>query len=148
MRRFAFKLEQLLEVRAYGEKLAKARLAEKAGACARLQQSLEDNARATIVAGRERFRPGGTLSDFRAGEMYAVRLQKERERLFKALAAAETEREAARLKYVEASRSMQLVEKLKERAEHDYYKFVSREEIKTMDDLASNARIRAGAGSL
>ncbi|HPB65285.1 MAG TPA: flagellar FliJ family protein, partial [Spirochaetales bacterium] len=81
----------------------------------------------------------------RAGELYAVRLSQERERLFKSLAAAELEREAARVDYVEATKARRLVTKLREREEAVYYKAVAREETKTMDDLAAGAHARADA---
>ncbi|HUW68839.1 MAG TPA: flagellar export protein FliJ [bacterium] len=146
MRRFAFGLERVLEVRAYKERLAEAVLAEKSGVCAALQMKLEDNARATLVAGRERCRPGGNAADYRAGELYAVRLSQDRDRLMKALALAEAERESARLVFVEVSMSRQVVTKLRDREEAAYYKLISREEIKMMDELASGARERLKAG--
>jgi len=145
MRRFAFGLERVLSVRAYKERLAEAVLAEKSGACAALQLGLDDNAKATMVAGRERCRPGGSAADYRAGELYSVRLSQERERLMKAMALAEAERETARLAFVEASTSRQVVTKLREREEAVYYKLVSREETKMMDELASGARVRLNA---
>lgn len=146
MRRFNFGLERVLEVRAYKERLAEAALAEKSGVCAVLQLKLNENAKATLVAGRERSRPGGNAADYRAGELYAVRLSRERDRLMKALALAESERETARLAFVEASTSRQVVTKLREREEAAYYKLVSREEIKMMDELASGARMRLRGG--
>jgi len=145
MRRFIFGLERVLAVRAYKERLAEAVLAEKSGACAALQLRLDDNAKATMVAGRERCRPGGNAADYRAGELYSVRLSQERERLMKAMALAEAERETARLAFVEASTSRQVVTKLREREEAAYYKLVSREETKMMDELASGARVRLNA---
>lgn len=143
MKRFAFKLESVLSLRKYTENQAKARLGEKAAVCTRLGLSLEANARATLDAARERFRPGGNASDHRAGELYSVRLTKERERLIKDLTMAEAEREHARLAYVEASKAKELIDTLREREATDYYKNVSREETKTMDDLASGAHMRA-----
>ena len=146
MRRFNFGLERVLKVRAYKERLAEAALAEKSGVCAALQLKMDENAKATLVAGRERCRPGGNAADYRAGELYAVRLSQERDRLMKALALAEAERETARLAFVEASTSRQVVTKLREREEAAYHKLVSREEINMMDELASGARMRLRAG--
>jgi len=142
MRRFAFGLQHVLEVRNYAEQAAEARLLGKSAACAKLGLVLEENARATLAASRERFRPGSGAADHRAAELYAVRLGAERERLLKALALAEAEREEARKAYVVASVAKKLVEKLREREETDYYKAVSREETKTMDDLAAGAHRR------
>jgi flagellar export protein FliJ len=146
VKRFSFRLERVLELRRYDETLAEARLGEKSAVCSRLGLSLEANARATLEAARERFRPGGNAADHRAGELYSVRLSQERERLMKALAAAEAERETARAAYVEASKAKEIVAKLREREEGAYYKTVSREETKTMDDLAAGAHIRASTG--
>lgn len=146
MKRFSFRLERVLELRQYGETLAEATLGQKAAVCSRLGQSLEANAAATLDAARERFRPGGNAADHRAGELYSHRLTRERERLLKALAAAELEREAAREVYVEASKAKELVAKLKEREEGAYYKALLHEETRTMDDLAAGAHMRASSG--
>ena len=145
MRRFAFRLERVLELREYDEKAAEAALGEKTAACSRLTLALEANARASVEAARERFRPGSDASDHRAGELYADRLSQERERLLKALAAAELEREKARADYLEATKARRLVTKLREREEAVYYKAVAREETKMMDDLAAGAHARADA---
>ena len=145
MKRFSFGLEKILELREYRERIAKATMAEKAGKCTVLEMDLEDNARKSIAAGRERFRKGGNISDYMAGEHYAVRLVAERERLMKTLAMAELEREQARLSYIEASKSKELITKLKEREEADYYKAAAREETKTMDDIAAMARAHGTA---
>lgn len=145
MKRFAFGLERVLELREFGKKLAEAELTEKSGACARLEMGLDDNAKAAASVALERFRPGSGAADHRAAELYSWRLAAERERLLKAKAAAEIEREKARLAYVEASQKAELVSKLKAREEASYYKAVSVEETKIMDDLASGARARSRA---
>ena len=142
MKAFAFKLERVLELRGYAERVAEASLGEKAAVCSRLGLALEENAKASLVAAKERFRPGSTSSDHRAGELYALRVFNERERIMKALAFAESERETARLAYVQASMAREAVSKLREREAETYYKAVSREEVKIMDDLASGARAR------
>lgn len=145
MKRFSFGLEKILELREYRERIAKATMAEKAGKCTILEMHLEENANKSITAGRERFRKGGNTSDYLAGEHYAVRLVMERERLMKTLAMAEVEREQARLSYIEASKSKELITKLKEREEAEYYKAAAREETKTMDDIAAMARAHGPA---
>ncbi len=139
MKRFLFGLEKILELREYRERIAKTALGEKAGKCTILEMDLEENARKTLVAGRERFRRGGNVSDYLAGEHYALRLGTERERLMKVLALAEAEREQARLVYLEASENKELIIKLKEREEAEYYKAAARDETKSMDDIAAIA---------
>jgi flagellar export protein FliJ len=140
-------LQGVLDLRNFFLKSVEAKLAEKSGVCARFNLSIEENAKTSLAASKDRFRKGGGASDYRAAELYSVRLSVERERLFKALAVAEAEREKARLAYVEASKSKELVAKLKEREEAAYYKAVTREETNTMDDLASGARIRSMMGA-
>ncbi len=143
MKRFSFKLQSVLSLRKYDENQAKAKLGQKAAVCTRLGLSLQANAKATLDAGRERFRPGGNAADHRAGELYAVRLGQERERLLKSMALAEAERESARLAYVEASKAKELIATLREREAADYYRRVLRDETKSMDDLASGAHRRS-----
>lgn len=145
MKRFSFGLQKILELREYRERIAKAVVAEKAGKCTILELELEGNARKTLIAGRERFRRGGNVSDYLASEHYSLRLGVERERLMKVLAMAETEREQARLAYIEASKNKELITKLKEHEEAGYYKAALREETKTMDDIAAMSRAHGAA---
>jgi flagellar export protein FliJ len=140
MKRFVFQLAKVLEFREYRERIAKAALAEKSGRCALLEQELADNARTTLLASGERFKPGGNVADFLAAEHYAWRLASEREHLIKTLAAAELEQETARHVYLAARQASEIILKLKEREEASYYKAASREEVKTMDDIAAMAR--------
>ncbi len=140
MKRFSFKLDKVLEVRAYYERMARLALAEKSGRCSLLEQDLRANAEKTLQAGRERFGRGRNLADFMATELYVRRLGQERERTMKALAAAELEREKARKTYIEKSRDKEILDKLRERKEADYYKVQNRAEIMELDDAAQNMR--------
>lgn len=139
MRRFRFKLEKLLELRALHERRAEMLLAERAGRCAILQGRLRDNAESEAREARLRFAPGRDLEDFRATELYLRRLRLERDRLLAELAAAEVEREAARADFVEKRKAREVLDKLKERRGAEYYRAAEREEIKALDDIASSA---------
>lgn len=136
MKRFAFRLERLLELRAWHEKRAELVLAEKAGACSVLEGKIEGNLSSRARAIREEFAPGRDLEDFRAAEFYVRRLDAERDRLSKELALAEAAREKARLAWIEKHRDKESVGKLRERREAEYYKSAEREETKVLDDLA------------
>jgi flagellar FliJ protein len=136
MRRFRFKLEKLLEIRAFHERRAQLILAEKAGRCALLNARLEEIAESRRRTGREMFAPGRMLPDYRAAELYLLRLDRERDRTLNELAAAELEREKARSDYVEKRRSREAIEKLKERRQEEYYRLAEREETKMLDDMA------------
>lgn len=140
MKRFAFKLEKVLEVREYWEHLSEMKLAEKAGRCAILQNELEENARRTHKAALERFASGRTILDFITAELFMKRLEQDKERKLRELAAAELEREKARADYLEKHRDKEIIEKLKERKRDEYYKEAQRLDIKTIDDVAQSAR--------
>jgi flagellar protein FliJ len=135
VRLFRFKLEKLLELRGFYERRAELVLAEKAGRCALLDASLRETAEKRSRTGRDMFSAGRMLADYRAAELYIVRLDRDRDRLTEELARAELEREAARAEYIEKHKSREAIEKLKERRQADYYRLALREETKALDDL-------------
>lgn len=143
MRRFQFKLEKLLELRSFHERKAELLLAEKAGRCALLDGQLKANAEERSRAGREMFSAGRMLADYRASELYMIRLDRDRDRLFKELASAELEREEARRDYVEKRKSREVLDKYKERRQTEYYRLAEREEIKALDDMARRSVVGA-----
>jgi flagellar FliJ protein len=143
VRRFRFNLEKLLEVRAFYERRAELALAAKAGKCALLEEKLKETARSRAATAREMFARGMTIADYRASELFIFRLDKDRDRLIEELARAEVEREAARLDYVEKRKSREVIEKIKERRQAEYYRLAEREEIKALDDLARRRTVGA-----
>jgi len=136
VRRFRFQLEKLLELRSFHERKAELVLAEKAGICTLLDNKLREVAESRSRAGREMFAPGRDLEDFRAAELYMKRLDRDRDRLLKELAAAELEREKAREDYVEKRKARESIDKIKERRQAEYYRLALREEQKALDDVA------------
>ena len=136
MKRFAFRLERLLELRAWHEKKAELVLAEKAGVCALLSAKIAGNLEDRARVSRDAFAQGRELPDFRAAEFYIRRLDLERERLSRELTLAEAAREEARLVWIEKHREKESVGKLRERRETEYYRLALREETKVLDDIA------------
>jgi flagellar export protein FliJ len=136
MRAFRFNLEKLLEVRSFYERKAEMVLAEKAGRCALLDAQLRELAESRLRARSEMFSSGRMIADFYASEAYLRRLDRDKERVVSELAAAELEREAARVQYVEKRKDREAIEKLKERRQAEYYRLALREETKVLDDLA------------
>jgi flagellar FliJ protein len=143
MRRFSFKLEKLLELRGFYERKAELVLAEKAGRCVLLDTQLRELADARTRTGREMFSAGRMLADYRAAELYIVRLNRDKERLVKELAEAELEREKARADYIEKHKSREVMEKIKERKAGEYYRLALREETKALDDLPRRKFVEA-----
>lgn len=144
MRRFAFKLERLLELRAWRERRAELLLAERAARCLMLGQRLESIARGKASTRRAMFAPGRGLEDYRAAELYIVRLDRERDLTTAELAVAEIAREEARAEYVVKHRDREAIDKLKDRRRDEYYKLAEREETKNLDDLARRRTVGAG----
>jgi flagellar protein FliJ len=99
---------------------------------------LRDNAEYKARTKAEEFRVGRSVADFLASERYVVRLDRERDRLVRELAAAEVEKEGARLEYVELRKARESIGKLKERRQAEYYRLALRDETKQLDDLARN----------
>lgn len=144
MKRFAFKLEKLLELRAFYERRAELVLAEKAGRCAVLRTRLKEVAESRVRTSREMFAHGRDFADSRAAELYILRLDRERDKLLEELALAELELEAARKVYIEKHRDREAITKLKERRQTEYYRAAEREETKTLDDIARRRPVEAG----
>jgi flagellar FliJ protein len=136
VKRFHFKLEKLLEVREFYERKAELVLAEKAGICVALDGELKANASSRHAAKAGMFGSGKGIEDYRAAELYVVRLDRERERVMEELARAEAEREKARLEYVARHTQREAIDKLKERRQAEYYRLAEREETKQLDDIA------------
>jgi flagellar FliJ protein len=143
VRLFRFKLEKLLELRGFYERKAEMALAEKAGRCAILDAKLREMAEARSRTSHEMFSAGRMLADYRAAELYMIRLDRDRDRLAEELARAELEREAARAEYVEKRKSRELLEKIKDRKAGEYYRLALREETKALDDLARRRLVEA-----
>jgi flagellar FliJ protein len=143
MRRFKFNLEKFLELRSFHERRAELVLAEKAGRCAILDGRLREVAQARSRTNREMFSSGRELSDYRAAELYIVRLERDRDKLEKELAVAELERDDARAVYLERHKAREAIERLKERRQSEYYRLAAREETKALDDLARRHAVEA-----
>ena len=146
MRRFRFKLEKFLELRGFHERKAELVLADKAGRCAVLDAKLRETAEQRARTGRDMFSIGRMLADYRAAELYIIRLDRDRDRLTEELARAELEKEAARADYVEKRKAREAIEKLKERRQAEYYRVALREETKALDDVARRKAVDVAAG--
>ncbi|MDA8426741.1 MAG: flagellar export protein FliJ [Treponema sp.] len=145
MKRFKFKFEKLLEVRAFHERRAELILAEKAARCGELESELRTVAENRQRTTQEMFAVGRGLEDFRSSGFYLMRLDRERDRLFEELALAEAEREEARREYLKKRVERESIDKLRERRQAEYYRLAEREEMKIIDDLVSS-RVAASRG--
>jgi flagellar FliJ protein len=116
MKKYKFRLEQLLRIRRYKERVWEMRLAEITGRCVGLEKhirELEDEKDA--YAG---FSAGGilyTVEELQCREAFRLRLGQEIAETEKTLEEKRKEREYVNRGYLAASRDRKVLEKLKER---------------------------------
>jgi flagellar FliJ protein len=152
VKRFRFRLERLLELRAHREREALNKLAEAAGHCVRVSRNLKENASAATAAfwtgDREERRVDLSLLMYR--EQYLSRLGFERRRLEEELQERLARKEEVQKRYLEVSRDRKVLDKLKERREREFERAQKQEEFKAMDDVSSSryarARVEDGSG--
>jgi len=138
MKRFRFNLEKVLKLRQYREEEAKIELGKAIGILTEIQNKIVRNAAARVQAGRERFSgltcAGGAVSMF-AWDGYILRLEHEAERLMEEAAQAELVVEEKRKLYIEASRELKVMEKLKEKRSTEYRKEMLAAQARELDDM-------------
>ncbi|AEJ19809.1 flagellar export protein FliJ [Gracilinema caldarium] len=142
MKRFRFHLDKLLELRLYYEGEAELALAKAMGELQSIQNRLEQLAEERAEAAAERFRPGRTVAQIQATDLYILRLDKTKESLLEAAARAELVVAEKRQAYLDASRDRKVLDKLKEKRQKEYKYELSLEEIKIVDDISSGSRAR------
>ena len=145
MKRFRFRLERLLELRAHREREWLLRLAEAAGHCVRVSRGLEQNRSAVDSAFDTGLGAGAKVDLALLGyrEQYLNRLGVERHRLEEELRQRLARKAEVQQKYLEVSRDRKVLDKLKEHKASEFRREQSREEFKTMDDLSSSGYVRA-----
>lgn len=137
MRRFRFSLEKVLKFRQFSEQEAKNELGRAIGILNVIENNIKHNALVHSKAIQERFagiNSGGALSMF-AWDNYIMRLEQEAQRLMEEAAQAELVVEEKRSIYLEASRELKVLEKLKEKREQEYRKEMFAAETRELDDM-------------
>ena len=148
MKRFRFSLEKVLELRQYSEQEAKNELGKAIGILNAIENNIIINGVKRNDAAQERFKcidtPGednrekntgsGVLS-MQVWDSYILRLEQEAERLEEQAARAEKVVEEKRALYLEASRELKVIEKLKEKRQKEYRKEMFTAETRELDDI-------------
>jgi flagellar FliJ protein len=142
VKRFRFKLEKVLDLRAHRERETEIALGKAMGALSLIERNLEVLAREQLRAGKERFSPEYGTAEILARDLYIRRLDETQDRLLKDAAAAELTVEEARDEYLEASRDRKVLDKLKEKRRREYDKAREDGEIKNTDDISGGASAR------
>ena len=132
MKRFRFGLEKVLELRQYREQEAKNELGKAIGILTAIENNIMINSDRRNEAIQERFEGIGTMQIW---DNYILRLEQEGERLTEQAAQAELVVEEKRNLYLEASRELKVMEKLKEKRQQEYRKEMFAAETKELDDV-------------
>jgi len=144
MRRFRFRLEELLRIRRYHERTWELKLAEVSGHCVRLEGRIKE-----LTAEKETNSAcsvGGLpygLSELYARNEYLRRLDAETAAAKLELGKRLKEREEVNREYLAASKNRKILEKLKERRSEEYYRLQLKEEGKAIDEIGAQLRNRS-----
>jgi flagellar FliJ protein len=145
MKRFAFGLEKILDLRKHREQEAKIALGRAVGELSAIENQLKDLALLRSRAAEEYFSsadPAEKKQDpfsaacYRNYGFYLQRLERRKEELLEAAARAQMKLEEERASYLEVSRERKVLDKLKEKRAADYRRLLFAEETKTLDDIA------------
>lgn len=139
MKRFAFRLEQLLELRKYHEHECEIELGKRVGVCEGINTGIEYRK----VRRADAFFDFDTIDSLYYRDQYIVRLQKEIGSLKKELRVRLKEMEEAREKFALASRDRKIIDKLKEKRYGEYRHAVEKDDQEAIDDINS-ARYAGG----
>ena len=144
MKRFRFSLEKVLKFRQFSEQEAKNELGRAIGILNAIENNIQHNALLRSKAVSERFTGinAGSQAGGNAGAVsmlvwdnYILRLEQEAQRLTEEAAQAELVVDEKRNIYLEASRELKVMEKLREKREEEYRKEMLAAETRERDDM-------------
>jgi flagellar FliJ protein len=134
MKKFSFNLEKVLVLRKHREQETKIELGRAIGVLSEIENNIRSVAEERFRAGSQFSGDGATIRSYM---LYINRLDLQKEELLVEAAKAEQKVEEARQIYLEASKELKVLDKLKEKRAGEYRKLASAEQTKVLDDLAS-----------
>jgi flagellar FliJ protein len=137
MKRFKFGLQKILELREHAEKEAEIELGKAVGALTLIERRIASVTEERRGAAANRFAAGNGLAEIQNYERYITRLDQTRDKLLMDAAKAELVVAEKRDIYLEATRERKVLDKIRERRQGEYRKFVLAEENKELDDVAA-----------
>jgi len=134
MKRFKFNLEKILLIRKFKEEECKNALGQAISVLNAIENNIKDTAVKRHKAALARFtNPGEMLS----WDIYILRLEQEAAELAKKAAQAELVVEEKRETYLEASKDLKAIEKLKEKQISEYRKEMLNAQMNEVDEITS-----------
>jgi flagellar FliJ protein len=137
MKKFNFPLQKVLQLRKFREEECKIALGQAIGILSGIESKLTETAIMRSYALSERFSDSGQIP---AWNNYIIRLDQEADRLTEQAAKAELVVEEKRSLYLEASKELKAMEKLKEKREKEYRKEMAAYEMAELDIQSSFLR--------
>ena len=140
MKRFSFSLQKVLQLRKYREDECKIELGRAIGVLSEIENRIKTTASSRVNAAAQRFADAGNSAAMAAWEHYIIRLDQEAEKLVKEAAQAELVVEEKRELYLEASREVKAIQKLREKREKEYRKEMFASETAELDSISGRQR--------
>jgi flagellar FliJ protein len=138
MKRFKFNLEEVLELRKFREEECKLALSQAAAALNMIENEIKETAVKRHNAASNRFADVGEIASW---ENYILWLDRQTQKLMEQAAQAELIVEEKRASYIEASRKLKAMEKLKDKQQKEYRRETMNLQMAEVDDITS-ARYR------
>ena len=142
MKRFKFNLEKVLELRQFKEEECKLALGQAVSALNMIENKIKDTAYKRHSAAMERF---NNPADIASWDMFILRLEQEARKLEEQAAQAQIVVDQKRGLYLEASKDLKAMEKLKEKELKEYRKEMFISQMNEVDDITA-ARFITAAG--
>ena len=136
MKKFAFSLQKILDLKEFSEEQAKIALAQAIAESDRIKAQLKTIAEKRVESNNQRSFCKN-VQDLVIIENYINRLDAEKEQLLQDLAAAELVIEEKRKLMYEAMKERKVLTKLKDKKKSEYRKLANQEEAAVLDDIAN-----------
>ena len=134
MKKFSFNLQKVLQLRKFREEECKMALGQAISALNEIENKLKETAIKHHNAALQRFTTPVQMSVW---DNYIIRLDQEAKRLEEQAAQAELVVEEKRAEYLEASKDLKAIEKLKEKRQKEYRKEMFDAQMAEADDLTA-----------
>jgi flagellar FliJ protein len=143
MRRFAFSLQKILEIRRHAERQWELRLAEITARVVGVDREVENLTDARSESSSSHTYVGRVdMETLASRERYVVAIDRRVADLKQKRVQLEREREKIRQGYQEASSARKALDKLRERRSSEYYKEALKEEERAIDDINNSQQVR------
>ena len=138
MKKFKFNLEKILQIRKFKEEECKLALGQAISVLNKIENEIKQTALKRHNAASQRFTNPGEIVYW---QNYILRLDVETQKLTEKAAQAQMVVEEKRSLYLEASKDLKAMEKLKEKQQKEYRKEMLNYQMNEVDDMTAARRI-------